>query len=76
MTVGGDGRSVASLRLGEEVDVVCRGDSLVSSDGSRRFVVYGEPEWDWWVEVAPDGSELPGMWEFWDDGGLAVCMVV
>ena len=56
--------------------MVCRGDSLVSSDGSRRFVVYGEPEWDWWVEVAPDGSELPGMWEFWDDEGLAVCMVV
>lgn len=62
--------------IGDEVPAVRDGERLVSADGTRHFAVYGEPEWAWWVEVAPDGSELPGLWEFWDDEGIAVCMVV
>lgn len=61
-------------RLGEEVAVVCDGVDLVSSDGTRRFIPYGEIEWAWWVEIGPDGTELPGLWEFWEDEGIAACM--
>lgn len=61
-------------RVGEEVASMRDGADLVSRDGERRFVPYGDIEWAWWVEVAPDGSELPGLWEFWEDEGLAVCM--
>ncbi len=61
-------------RLGEEVAVVCDGVDLVSSDGTRRFIPYGEIEWAGWVEIGPDGTELPGLWEFWEDEGIAACM--
>ena len=61
-------------RVGEEVAAVRDGAGLVSRDGERRFAPYGDIVWAWWVEVAPDGSELPGLWEFWEDEGLAVCM--
>lgn len=62
-------------RLGEEVAVNRDDRELVSVDGLRRFVVYGEPEWGWWVESA-DGSEFCGLWEFWEEEGLAVCVCV
>lgn len=65
-----------AIRLGEEVAVRRDGQGLASVDGSRRFSAYGEPEWGWWVEVAEDGSELRGLWEFWDEDGLAVRMCV
>lgn len=61
-------------RLIEKVSVVREGDDLLSIDGLRRFLPYGEPEWAWWVEVTTDGKELPGLWEFWEEEGLAVCM--
>lgn len=61
-------------RLGEEVAVVCDGVDLVSSDGARRFIPYGEIEWAWWVEIGPDGAQLPGLWEYWEDEGVAACM--
>lgn len=63
-------------RLGEKVPVICKGNDLFSCDEQRRFVPYGELEWDWWVEIAADGTELPGLWEFWDEEGLAVCMCI
>jgi len=62
------------LRLGDEVPVVRDEMNLINYDGSRRFVPYGEPEWAWWVEVSPDGSELPGLWEYWEEEGVAACM--
>lgn len=65
---------MAALR--DEVPALRDGDGIVSRDGSRRFVPYGEAEGGWWVEVTEDGTELPGLWEFWDDEGLAVCMCV
>ncbi|MEF2559962.1 MAG: hypothetical protein U0M96_02550 [Eggerthellaceae bacterium] len=37
---------------------------LVSVDGSRRFTVYGDREWGWWIEIASDGTEVPGLWEY------------
>lgn len=40
---------------------------LVNVDGSRRFVVYGDPEWGWWIEIASDGAEIPGLWEYLED---------
>lgn len=63
-------------RLGEEVAVRRDGQGLASVDGSRRFSAYGELEWGWWVEVVEDGSEFCGLWEFWEEEGLAVCMCV
>lgn len=63
-------------KLGEEVHVVRIGNELLSTDGGRRFVPYGEMEWAWWVEVTPDGKELRGLWEFWDEEGVAVCMCI
>lgn len=55
---------------GEILEAVCvkRDDSdLVSVDASRRFAVYGDPEWGWWIEIASDGAEIPGLWEYLDD---------
>lgn len=61
-------------RLGERVEVTRDGADLVSAHGGRRFVSHGDIEWAWWIEVAPDGGELRGLWEFWDDEGVVVCM--
>lgn len=46
------------------ISVIRNGQDLVSVDGSRRFVVYGDPEWGWWIEIASDGTEVPGLWEY------------
>ena len=64
----------AMSRLGERVEVMRDGAGLVSAHGGRRFVPYGDIEWAWWIEVTPDGEELCGLWEFWDDEGVLVCM--
>lgn len=64
----------AMSRLGERVEVMRDGADLVSADGGRRFVSYGDIEWAWWIEVTPDGGDLRGLWELWDDEGVLVCM--
>ncbi len=58
----------------DKVAVKREGANLVSLDGTRKFVPYGEPEWAWWIEVKPDGSEIPGLWEYWDTEGAVVRM--
>lgn len=54
------------------VSVKRDGRDLVSIDGSRRFVVYGDIEWGWWIEVLSDGTEVPGLWEFDGNDRLVV----
>lgn len=61
-------------RLGERVEVMRDGAGLVSAHGRRRFVPYGDIEWAWWIEVTPDGGELRGLWEFWDEEGVVIYM--
>ena len=60
-------RRAGGAGLGEGVRVVRDGTGLVSHDGLRRFVPYGDVEWAWWVEVGPGGEELPGLWELRED---------
>lgn len=61
-------------RLGERVEVMKDGTDLVSTHGARRFVPYGDIKWAWWIEVTSDGGGLSGLWEFWDDEGVVICM--
>ena len=67
--------------LGEKVAVAPVGGNPVSAtvlneaDGKRRWVVNGDPEEDWWVEVDSDGRYLPGDWEYDRDEGTVVCSI-
>lgn len=67
--------------LGEEVAVVPAGGNPVSATalnevgGNRRWVVNGEPEEDWWVEVDQNGQRLPGDWEYDREEGTVVCSI-
>lgn len=67
--------------LGEEVPVVPAGGDPVSATalneagGNRRWVVNGEPEEDWWVEVGRNGQRLPGEWEYDREEGIVVCSI-
>lgn len=61
MQVSMDSAVRKTAALNEAVPVLPNGQSLLSEDAARRFVTYGELAWSWWVEVAPDGTELPGL---------------
>lgn len=67
--------------LGEEVAVVpVDGDAVSATvlsevDGERRWVINGDPQEDWWVEVDPGGRCLPGDWEYDRDLGTVVCSI-
>lgn len=63
-----------AILLGERVAVKKEESALLQVDGTRRFVVKGDPQEDWWVEVDASGKELPGDWEYWRDKGVVVCM--
>lgn len=64
----------AMSELGERVEVIRNGEGFVSIDGKRWFAPYGDAEWAWWIEVAPNGEELHGLWEFWEDEGVVACI--
>lgn len=60
--------------LGEEIAVVSPrrenpslAHELTTADGTRRWVPSGDPIENWWTELAPDGSALPGEWEYDSD---------
>lgn len=68
--------------LGEEVPVEPEGGdpvravALAEVGGTRRWVVNGDPEEDWWAEVDETGRHLPGDWEYDRDEGVVVCSLV
>ncbi len=60
--------------LGEEVPVRREGHCLVEAGGDRRWVLHGEPEEDWWVEITPQGIAYQDDWEYNRDANTVACM--
>lgn len=62
--------------LGEEVAVIPVSATVLSEvGGNRRWMVNGDPQEDWWVEVDQNGQRLPGEWEYDRDTGTVVCSI-
>ena len=61
-----------ATRLNDEFAVTEGDGCLISADG-RRWVIEGDPEEDWWMEVDALGRKLPGGWEWDREAGTVVC---
>lgn len=59
-------------RLNDEIAVTEADGYLTSSDG-RRWVIEGDPEEDWWMEVDASGRRRLGGWEWDREAGTVVC---
>lgn len=61
-----------AVHLNEEVPVT-EDDGTLLSAGGRRWVIEGDPEEDWWMEVDASGRRLPGGWEWDREADTVVC---
>lgn len=61
-----------AVHLNEEVPVT-EDDGTLLSAGGRRWVIEGDPEEDWWMEIDASGRRLPGGWEWDREAGTVVC---
>lgn len=43
--------------------------------GNRRWVINGDPQEDWWIEVDQNGQRSSGDWEYDRDTMTAVCSI-
>lgn len=52
--------------LGESVKVhrIASSNVLAEEHGMRKWILNGEPEQDWWMEIDSDFERLPGDWEY------------
>ena len=67
------------VRLNEKVKVKPVNGSaenatkIVEINGSRRWVINGDPIEDWWKEIDEEGRQLPGEWEYLRDEACVIC---
>jgi hypothetical protein len=70
------GTSVACCngRVGETSPVRAVGCDLEEPGGARYWIPTDEYAPDWWEEVDSYGNKLPGVWEFYEEEGIAKCV--